>query len=104
MTFLLVSFYSVSRATTLISADSYVFPFEPNPNWSKFYVGGEEIRKYIDDTANKYGLKEHVTFNTKLTKSHWNEDRGKWELELEQGGSLIRDEADFLINAGGILK
>lgn len=98
------SLYLLKAATILIRIDSYIFPFEPNPNWSKFYVGGEEIRKYIDDTANKYGLKEGVVFNTKLVKSHWNEERGKWELELERDGVVIPDEAHILINAGGILK
>jgi hypothetical protein len=87
-----------------VPAHSYVFPFEPNPSWSKCYVGGEEIEKYIIDTVEKYGLKDQIVFNTRVVKSIWNEDRGKWALELKQNDkTIIQDEADILINAAGIL-
>lgn len=33
----------------------------------------------------------------------WNEDRGKWDLTIDQNGSIIRDEADILVNGGGVL-
>ncbi|KUM62460.1 hypothetical protein ACN42_g4650 [Penicillium freii] len=86
-----------------VPAHSYVLPFEPNPNWSKCYVGGGEIEKYIVDTVDKHGLKNPIVFDTKLVKSIWNEDRGKWALELTQNGTIIHDEADVLINGSGIL-
>lgn len=87
-----------------VPAHSYVFPFEPNPSWSKCYAGGDEIKQYMIDTVNKYGLKEKIIFNARLIKSIWNEERGKWGLELEQNGTtIIQDEADILINASGIL-
>lgn len=87
-----------------VPAHSYVFPFEPNPSWSKCYAGGDEIKQYIIDTVDKHGLRENIVFNTRLTKSIWNEERGKWGLELKQNGTtVIQDEADILINASGIL-
>ncbi|CAI7663108.1 unnamed protein product [Penicillium viridicatum] len=86
-----------------VPAHSYVLPFEPNPNWSKCYVGGGEIEKYIVDTVDKYELKDPIVFDTKLVKSIWNEERGKWALELTQNGTIIHDEADVLINGSGIL-
>lgn len=87
-----------------VPAHSYVFPFEPNPSWSKCYAGGGEIQQYMIDTADKYGLREKIVFNTRLVKSVWNEDQGKWSLELQQNDTeIIQDEADILINASGIL-
>ncbi|KAJ5170247.1 uncharacterized protein N7500_003030 [Penicillium coprophilum] len=86
-----------------VPAHSYVFPFEPNPNWSKCYAGGAEIEKYIVDTVDKYGLKDPIVFDTKLVKSIWNEERGKWALELKQNEKTIQDEADILIDGSGIL-
>ncbi|KAJ5696786.1 hypothetical protein N7536_007198 [Penicillium majusculum] len=86
-----------------VPVHSYVLPFEPNPNWSKCYAGGGEIEKYIVDTVDKYGLKDRIVFNTKLVKSIWNEERGKWALELKQNDMIVHDEADVLINGSGIL-
>ncbi|CAK45996.1 hypothetical protein AnigIFM59636_011314 [Aspergillus niger] len=86
-----------------VPAHSYVFPFEPNPSWSQSYAKGPEIEEYIRSTTEKYGLKERIIFNTRLVKSVWNEERGKWVLELKQNDTMVCDEADILINAGGIL-
>ncbi|KAK4862652.1 hypothetical protein LT330_002785 [Penicillium expansum] len=82
---------------------SYIFPFEPNPNWSKCDADGAEIDKCIVDTVDKYGLKEPIVFDTKLVKSIWNQERCKWALELKQNDKIIHDEADFLTNGSGIL-
>lgn len=81
-----------------------MFPFEPNPSWSKFYVGGAEIQKYILDTTEKYGLREKIKFNTELCESAWDEEKGNWKLKLNSNGCSIQDEADILINATGVLR
>lgn len=96
--------FQLDEASSHPDKDSYILPFEPNPNWSKFYVSGPEIQKYILDTTEKYSLRDKITFDTNIVKSHWDEDQGKWKVELEQNGARIHDEADILINASGILK
>ncbi|PWY76999.1 FAD/NAD(P)-binding domain-containing protein [Aspergillus heteromorphus CBS 117.55] len=85
-----------------VPAHSYVFPFEPNPFWSKCYAGGAEIEEYILKTVEKWELKKHVVLNTRLLGATWNEEHGKWKLKLEQDGAFLQDEADILINGGGI--
>ncbi|KIY00979.1 uncharacterized protein Z520_03645 [Fonsecaea multimorphosa CBS 102226] len=84
-------------------AHTYVFQFEPNPNWSSFYAGGAEIWRYIKDTAIKYDLLPFVSLRSKVTDSTWNEEAGKWKLRISQDGTTIEDECDILINASGIL-
>jgi cation diffusion facilitator CzcD-associated flavoprotein CzcO len=56
------------------------------------------------NTTDKYGLRDKITFNTKLLQAVWNEGDGKWKLTLEQAGSLIEDVADVVLDASGILK
>lgn len=84
--------------------DVYIFPFEPNVQWSEFYSSGTEIQAYIERTADKYGLREHVQLNSKVLESIWDGDRGKWKLKIEQGGRTIQDECDVLVSAVGWLK
>ena len=39
-----------------VPAHTYTFSFEPNPDWSRVFAPGPEIRDYIEHTAKKYGL------------------------------------------------
>ncbi|KAL4780314.1 hypothetical protein BJX76DRAFT_360979 [Aspergillus varians] len=82
---------------------SYIFPFNPNPNWSQCYAKGPEIQQYIVDTTEKFGLREKIQFNTKLISSIWNEDEGKWALKLQHGGEVFDDKADVVLDGSGIL-
>ncbi|KAL4984189.1 hypothetical protein BDW68DRAFT_167552 [Aspergillus falconensis] len=86
-----------------IPIHSYIFYFNPNPNWSQCYAKGPEIQQYILDTTEKYGLREKVQFNTRVISSIWNEGEGKWELKLQRGEEVFDDKADVLINGSGVL-
>ncbi|KAF4502476.1 monooxygenase [Fusarium agapanthi] len=86
-------------------APIYTFRFEPNPSWSQFYATGPEIWRYIKRTSDKYRIHEPVILNTEVMSSVWDDDTGKWRLEIQQCHSrdIIRDEADIVINATGFL-
>ena len=42
----------------VLDAMCYVFPFEPNLNWSKCYAGDAVTEKYIVHCVDKYGLED----------------------------------------------
>ncbi|KAF9775988.1 hypothetical protein IL306_005876 [Fusarium sp. DS 682] len=88
-----------------VPAHIYTFPFEPNPSWSQFYASGPEIWRYIKKTSEKYQLHEPVIFNSQVISSVWDDDTGKWRLEILQGHSrdIVQEEADIVINATGFL-
>ncbi|KAL3422860.1 cyclohexanone 1,2-monooxygenase [Phlyctema vagabunda] len=85
-----------------IPAHCYTFSFEPNPDWSRFFVSGAELLAYIKRTVKKYRLDEEIIFNTRVRETIWNESLGKWEIEVDRGGRWITDTADILVNASGI--
>lgn len=84
--------------------DIYVFPFEPNPNWTTFYANSPEIWQYMKDTAKKWDLERHMLFNSKVIDSIWDERSGKWRLKIDHEGDVIQDECDVLVNATGFLQ
>ncbi|KAH7259815.1 hypothetical protein NW759_002732 [Fusarium solani] len=86
-----------------VPAHIYTFPFEPNPDWTSFYAAGPEIWEYIKRTTDKYQLDERVQLNSKVTSTIWDEASGKWRIEVNQNGTVIKDEADVLVNGSGIL-
>jgi cation diffusion facilitator CzcD-associated flavoprotein CzcO len=86
-----------------IPAHVYTFSWEPNPDWSSFYAGGPEILAYIKRTAVKYSLTKDVHLNAKVVCTEWNEEDGKWHIQIEQNGKIIEDISDILVNASGYL-
>ncbi|KAJ5370220.1 uncharacterized protein N7496_006312 [Penicillium cataractarum] len=86
-----------------VPAHVYVFPFEPNPNWSSFYVHGPEIWQYMKDTAVKWGLEKFVSFNSRVNETVWDDEVGKWKIKVDYSGNTISDECDVLVNASGFL-
>ncbi|KAH7490392.1 hypothetical protein FOMA001_g2358 [Fusarium oxysporum f. sp. matthiolae] len=88
-----------------VPAHIYTFPFEPNPSWSQFYASGPEIWTYIKKTSDKYKLHEPIILNSEVISSGWDDDTGKWRLEIQQAHSrdIVQEEADVVINATGFL-
>lgn len=90
--------------SSLILPDSYVFYFNPKPDWSQCYAKGPEIQQYILDTTKKFGLDEKVQLNTKVISSIWKEKQGHWQLKLQRGDAVFEDKADVVLDGSGILK
>ena len=42
---------------------TYSYSFKPN-DWPQYYSKQEVLRKYFDEVATEYGLREHIRFNT----------------------------------------
>lgn len=83
-----------------IPSFTYSYHFEPNPNWSRVFAPGEELRQYARDTADKYGLRSHLRFNSEVTSARFDEDAHLWRLDLADGQTLT---ARFLFSCHGCL-
>ena len=83
-----------------IPSATYSYWFEPNPNWSRLYAPGPEIKQYAEHVADKYDVRRHMRFNTAVNSARWDEDSKRWEIALADGSTLA---ARFLITATGVL-
>ena len=79
---------------------TYSYFFEPNPNWSRLFTPGPEIKQYADDVADKYDVRRHMRFNTTVEGARWDEDASVWRVALAGGETLT---ARYLITATGFL-
>ena len=51
--------------------DMYTYGFSFNP-WQGPIIGkGQDIKNYINDTAEKFNIKKHILFDTQVTSSSW---------------------------------
>lgn len=80
-----------------IASFTYSFSFEPNPDWSRMFAPGDELKRYADHLADKYRLRGHLRLNTEVQRATWNDRARLWRIHTE-GGQLT---ARFLITANG---
>ncbi len=83
-----------------IPSFSYQFSFEQNPQWSRTYAPGAELRAYAEHCADKYGLRRKVRFNTRVLGATFDTGADVWRVDLDSGETL---RARFLVNASGAL-
>jgi cation diffusion facilitator CzcD-associated flavoprotein CzcO len=63
----------------------YSFSFAPNPDWSRTYSLQPEIRDYLRDCAERFGITPHIRFGCEVGSASWDEERGLWRLETSDG-------------------
>ncbi|PLN78359.1 FAD/NAD(P)-binding domain-containing protein [Aspergillus taichungensis] len=88
-----------------VPAHAYAFPFDPNPNWSKFYASGTEIQDYIHRTVRKWNLDRDLQLNTRVVEMAWQAEKGEWRVEVENTltGEKRFEYAEIVLSAQGVL-
>jgi cyclohexanone monooxygenase len=69
-------------------------------SWSERYAGQPEIRRYLDHVADRFALREHITFNCTIAAAHFESDDCHWQLQTDAG---LRITARHCIMATGVL-
>jgi cation diffusion facilitator CzcD-associated flavoprotein CzcO len=82
-----------------VPSNLYSFSFAPNPDWTETFSRQPEIERYLQTTAQRYGVTEKVAFETTLDTASWDAARRVWHLETSRGALT----ADFLVGGGGAL-
>ncbi|MGZ5402259.1 MAG: flavin-containing monooxygenase [Aeromicrobium sp.] len=83
-----------------IPSSTYSYSFEPNPNWSRMYAPGAELKNYAERVADKYDLLRHMRFNTVVEGARWDEDNQFWIVNIADSESI---SAKYLLTATGFL-
>ncbi|WP_433336729.1 flavin-containing monooxygenase [Spirillospora sp. CA-294931] len=82
-----------------IPSTTYSYSFEPNPNWTRAFAPGQEVRAYAEHCADKYRLRPHLRLGTQVERAVFDEAHDVWRVHTG-GGELT---ARFLICAVGPL-
>ncbi|MET7769964.1 NAD(P)/FAD-dependent oxidoreductase [Nocardia sp. NPDC005366] len=82
----------------------YSYSFELNPNWTKYYPTGPEYQRYLLDVVEKYRLRDHIRFGTRVRSATWLERENRWEVVTEdRAGTVVRHRARAVVTALGML-
>lgn len=81
-----------------ISSFVYSFSFEQNPNWSRVFAPGDELQRYAQRVAAKYGIYPKTRFGVEVAKAVFDESLHLWHVHLKDGSVLT---ARYIISASG---
>lgn len=79
----------------------YSYSFALSPEWSHYYPKGGEMQSYLLSVAQKYQLRPHIRFGTRVVACVYNEAAGKWRVTVEGPEGSRTIEANAVINAHG---
>ncbi|WP_224241140.1 flavin-containing monooxygenase [Hyalangium gracile] len=68
-----------------VQSHLYSFSFAPNPGWSRSYSPQAEIREYLRDCADRFGIRPHIRFGHSVQEARWEDGLQRWYLETSQG-------------------
>ena len=77
----------------------YSYSLATNANWSETYSAQPEIRDYLIDCSEKFGVRDHVRFNHQVTGARWDAGAQRWDIDTS-GGSF---RARVMVVAAGAL-
>ena len=69
-------------------------------DWKERYSGQPENERYLNYVADKFDLRRHIQFNSRVVSAVFDEEESCWEILLEDGH---RARGRFLITSVGIL-
>ncbi len=83
---------------------AYSFSFGPRHQWSRYFSLRDEIQNYLTDSADTFGVRPHVQFETEVVAAHWQADTQDWLLTLrDTAGRTHHTSAPVVVSALGIL-
>jgi cation diffusion facilitator CzcD-associated flavoprotein CzcO len=68
-------------------------------DWTEHFAGQPENERYFNHVVDKFDLRRHIRFNTRITAAIWDESDGTWQVKAD--GYAVR--ARFVVAATGVL-
>lgn len=66
-------------------AYSFCEQLQQDWSWSERYAPQPEVERYCNHVADRFGLRAHIAFDTRVLSAHWQDASCIWELRTDQG-------------------
>jgi cation diffusion facilitator CzcD-associated flavoprotein CzcO len=67
----------------------YSFSFYPNPNWSRCWAGGAEIRNYMVKFAEEKKIMDKIQFKKTIISAFYDDKTSRWTIETKCGSKYL---------------
>lgn len=80
----------------------YSFSWEIWPDWQHYHPHGADMQRYMVEVADKYDMRRHIQFNTRVESLVYDEATGAWTVTVRRAdGSSEAIVANAVINGHG---
>src|SRR5262245_22440280 len=79
---------------------SFSAELEQEWDWTERYATQPEILRYAGHVADRFRLRRHVEFATRVIAARWDEAAGSWQVTTDRAETV---EARFVVLATGVL-
>jgi len=79
---------------------TFAFPWRPWSEQTSIAEGGA-IRKYIEESAELYGIDHKIQFGRNVKGANWSSETQQWVLEVEEEGNTVEYKCQFLMFCTG---
>jgi acetone monooxygenase len=69
-------------------------------DWSERFPAQPETERYLNYVADKFALRQHIRFNTRVNSAEWDDAGRRWLVGTEQGE---RYSCRYLVSCAGVL-
>jgi 4-hydroxyacetophenone monooxygenase len=82
----------------------YSYAFEPNSDWTQYFVKRDELLSYVHRTVEKYGIRKKIRFSEEVTRAEYDRKRALWIVRTRHSdGGEQTLECKVLVTAVGAL-
>lgn len=82
----------------------YILNFSKELNddwtWRERFPRQPEVLEYLNHVADRFAMREHIQFNTRVKSAHYEESNSWWRLTTEEGESWT---CRYFVSASGVL-
>ena len=82
-----------------IPSVSYCFSFETDYPWSREFATGAEIQRYVSYCADKYGVTNHIRYQSRAVRCQFDNARDIWTTQIADGTAVT---SRYVIAATGL--
>ncbi|MQA03172.1 MAG: SidA/IucD/PvdA family monooxygenase [Streptosporangiales bacterium] len=88
-----------------VDTPSYWYSFSFNPvSWSHYYSKRDDVQAYLDATVDRFGLREHILFDTCVDAASYDAATDTWHVRATgPDDTQVELDARFLVTAVGQL-
>jgi cation diffusion facilitator CzcD-associated flavoprotein CzcO len=86
-----------------VSSQLYSFSFAPKPDWSRMFPTQPEIRAYLEECTDRFGVRRHIRFNAQVLRASYRDARTEshpWQITTADGHQIYAKA--LVLGMGGL--